>query len=183
MEENRKEVKGNFQQVHHNTETSLNQTAKMKDRLERIEQNIEKLTGLFSSFANILKYQENKTQQKDKALDIIGSALTTIAKACNEFSIHRGGVRTDEDGDVVMISYDTSSNHLSSTNSFKGKDTDVERFVNMCEREFNFYVNFYSSEKKKVEFIESHLAPASDWYYMFLGESQKIKPDASLVFN
>ena len=112
-----------------------------------------------------------------------GQALVPREVSKQISDIHRGGVRTDDDGDVVMSSYDTPSNHLSSANSFKGKDTDVERFVNICERQFKFYVNFYSSGKKKVEFIESHLGPAFDWYYMFLGESQKIKPGASLVLT
>jgi len=89
----------------------------------------------------------------------------------------------DADGDVVMTSYDVPSNHLPSGNPFKGKDTDVERFVSMCQRQFRYYLNFYSTEIKRVEFIESHLGPASEWYYLFLSEEQKNNPNSELLLK
>jgi len=38
-------------------------------------------------------------------------------------------VSTDENGDIVITSYDVPSNHLKSEKSFKANDVDVERFL------------------------------------------------------
>lgn len=62
---------------------------------------------------------------------------------------------------VTLTSLEVLSNHLDSSNSFNGKDTDVERFLSMCLRQFNYYKKFYTSEEKKVKFIEAHLDSAS----------------------
>jgi len=90
---------------------------------------------------------------------------------------------TNKDGDIVITSLDIPSNHLDSSNSFKGKDTDVERFISMCYRQFDYYVKFYESEKKRVEFIESHLGTASEWYYTYICESQRGHPNSKLLLD
>ncbi|OUM70100.1 hypothetical protein PIROE2DRAFT_56982 [Piromyces sp. E2] len=92
-------------------------------------------------------------------------------------------VSTDEEGIVVITSYDVPSNHFSETNSFKGVDTDVERFLGMCEKQFDYFVTFYSSEKRRVEFIEVRLGKATEWYYIFQGKSQKDNPDSKSLLN
>ncbi|OUM62324.1 hypothetical protein PIROE2DRAFT_11425 [Piromyces sp. E2] len=82
-----------------------------------------------------------------------------------------------------MTSYDVPANHFDDTNAFKEKDTDVERFLTMCEKHISYFFNFYSSEKKRVKFIEAYLGPASEWYFTFLGKRQKENPDSQLLLD
>ena len=118
-----------------------------------------------------------------KNLTPVLNTLSTI----REKSVGNGdpsqSISTDGDGNVVLTSYDVPSNHLDNTNAFKGKDTDVERFITMCEKQFKYYVRFYSTEEKRVEFIESHLGPASEWYFTFLGNKQKENPNSKLLLD
>ncbi len=67
------------------------------------------------------------------------------------------------------------------------KILEVEIFINIYEIPFNYYVNFYSAEKKKkkkkVELFEAHLGLASNWYSLFLGKSQKLKSNAFVILR
>eukprot|EP00833_Pecoramyces_ruminatium_P001200 jgi/Orpsp1_1/1175232/evm.model.c7180000053105.1 len=90
---------------------------------------------------------------------------------------------TDENGELIINSDDIPSNHLDSSNAFKCKDTDVDRFLSMCRRQFNYYEKFYSFEKKRVEFIEAHLGSASDWYYTFMSQDQNEHPDSGILLE
>eukprot|EP00833_Pecoramyces_ruminatium_P018190 jgi/Orpsp1_1/1192222/evm.model.d7180000091477.1 len=148
-----------------------------------------------------LKIQyEDHTDGNEKVtatLDLIAKAINSqselmknlipLLNAVSEKALYQkdstNPVSTDNNGNVVMTSYDVPSNHFDDTNAFKGKDTDVERFITMCEKQFNYYVNFYASEKKRIEFIEAHLGPASEWYFTFHGNKQKEDPNSGQLLE
>ena len=118
-----------------------------------------------------------------KSLTPVLDSLSTISERTLVNRSPSQSISTDDDGNVVLTSYDVPSNHFDNTNAFKGKDTDVERFLTMCEKQFKYYVKFYSTEEKRVEFIESHLGPASEWYFTFLGNKQKENPNSKLLLD
>ncbi|OUM62321.1 hypothetical protein PIROE2DRAFT_61975 [Piromyces sp. E2] len=146
-----------------------------------------------------LSEENNKTTREDEItnkLDFITEAMKIQAEALKGLataldSVLRNSINnssskstaTDPSGEIVITSYDIPPNHLDNSNSFKGKDTDVERFLAMCKRQFGFYTNFYKSEKKRVEFIEAHLGSASEWYYIFMSEKQREEPNSGLLLE
>lgn len=141
------------------SETS-NTEVSSEEKLDKINQSLEALTT---------------------SLKVISEIMSTLKESTATGQIKK--ITVDSEGELVINSDDVPSNHLDSTNSFKGKDTDVERFLSMCKRQFNYYDKFYSSEKKRVEFIESHLGSASEWYYTFLSQTQNDKPNSEILLQ
>ena len=135
-----------------------------------------------SSLDSIAKAINAQAEVMGTLIPLLNTIKSINERATNSNDLPRP-VSTDADGNVVMTSYDVPSNHLDSSNSFKGNDTDVERFLSMCEKQFTYYVNFYSSEKKRVEFIETHLGSATEWYYTFLSSKQKENPDSQQLLK
>ncbi|OUM56399.1 hypothetical protein PIROE2DRAFT_19007 [Piromyces sp. E2] len=119
--------------------------------------------------------------QAEALKDLVSALDSVLSNSINNSSSN--STTTNSSGKIVITSYNIPSNHLDNSNSFKGKDTDVERFLAMCKRQFGFYTNFYTLEKKRVEFIEAHLGSASEWYYIFMSEKQREKPNSGLLLG
>jgi len=137
------------------------------------------LSGL-SDLAASLRLIANSLEIQSKTMEKLESILTKLGDVTRDSP---KSVSTDKNGDIVITSYDVPSNHLKSENSFKANDVDVERFLSKCKQQFEYYANFYSSEKKKVEFIEAHLGNASEWYYAFMAEAQRTNPDSKFLLD
>jgi len=166
-------ISGKFQQLQHDMGVALTQGINSNNRLDRIEKIMETIT---TSMAQ-------SQQETNESLKVLATNLNALVVQLGKTQAKSEKILVDGDGDVVMTSYDIPSNHLSGGDSFKGTDVDVERFVAMCSRQFKYYRSFYSTETKRVEFIESHLGSASDWYYQFLSEEQKNNPNSELLLN
>ena len=155
--------------------------------MDKVQQNSESKPQ--SSNTNGMIDSLNALAEAMKAQAEVMRNLSPLVKAANEVLRRRSNddpsrpAAIDENGEVVITSYDVPSNHLDSSNSFKGKDTDVDRFLAMCQRQFNYYPNFYSTERKRVEFVESHLGSASEWYYIFMSDKQKEDPDSQSLLK
>jgi len=136
------------------------------------------ITESLDSIAKAIEFQA-------KVMNNIQPFLATVSELKKVLSNNdtNTGNNIDGNGEIVITSLEIPSNHLDSSNSFKGKDTDVERFLSMCYRQFEYYERFYKSEKKRVEFIESHLGTASDWYYTYMSGKQIGHPDSKLLLG
>ena len=179
-------ITGNIQQLHHESQVSLTQGIRNADRITILERQLATLTESLNATLELVKTQnESQTRQ-----------LSSLDKACSSMLKGKNSLVTslkdqnsgdsdsvDSDGDVQMKLFDVPQNHLHGGDSFKGKDTDVERFRTMCDRQFSFYNAFCSEEKKRVEFIEAHLGPATEWYHSVLGEEQIKKPNSKKILD
>ncbi|OUM63128.1 hypothetical protein PIROE2DRAFT_61462 [Piromyces sp. E2] len=74
--------------------------------------------------------------QQTEILKMITPLFEVLDKIKNSLDSNNNSnkLSTDGDGSVVITSYDVPTNHFSDTNSFKGVDSDVERFLGMCEK-------------------------------------------------
>jgi len=160
---------GRFQQLQYDMGVALNHGINSNNRLDRIEKIVESMV--------------QSQKETNDCLKLLWNNMSELVVQLTKNQGKSESILVDGDGDVVMTSYDVPSNHIAGGDSFKGKDTDVERFVAFCRRQFKYYQSFYATEKKRVEFIEAHLGPASEWYYIFLNESQKNNPDSDVLLN
>jgi len=108
------------------------------------------ITESLDSIAKAIEFQA-------KVMNNIQPFLATVSELKKVLSNNdtNTGNNIDGNGEIVITSLEIPSNHLDSSNSFKGKDTDVERFLSMCYRQFEYYERFYKSEKKRVDRISS----------------------------
>ena len=106
----------------------------------------EKTTDATTGLDKIAQVMEAQVE----LMKSISPLLSTLVKLTDDLNTKEAGssITTDDNGDIIINSYDVPSNHFDNSNSFKGKDTDVERFLSMCEKQFNYYAKFYSSEKE-----------------------------------
>ena len=162
-------------------------------------QNKDKSIKKKPSKLNTFTTGEKSTMDMSKSLQMIAKAMEMQAEmmknmqpllnTMNELKeeINRENTNTisgtNENGDIIITSLDIPPNHLDSSNAFKGKDVDVERFISMCRRQFGYYEKFYVSEKKRVEFIEAHLGTASEWYYTYMCDKQNEHPDSESLLS
>ncbi len=157
------QVDANIQQLHRESQLSLSHGIRTEERLDRIEVTIQNLAetlgGQMSNLINVITEFVNRQSQVTKK------------------------VAVDKDGDVVMTLDEIPINHLSGGSPFKGKDIDVERFVNMCKRQFKFYQEFYKNEKRRIEYIEANIGEASNWYYSFCYDKQVADPNSERFFE
>ena len=142
---------GKFQQLQHDMGVALSHGISSNNRLDRIEKLIE-------NFVTTMIRSQTENSENIKVLtNNVNALILQIGKMQNKPE----KLFVDADGDVIMTSYDVPSNHLPGGDPFKGKDTDVERFVSMCQRQFRYYPNFYSTETKRVEFCKENEYPFS----------------------
>ncbi|KAG4091668.1 hypothetical protein H8356DRAFT_1407481 [Neocallimastix lanati (nom. inval.)] len=138
-------------------------------------------TNITTCLSAIAQAMETQIQLMRSLQPLLDSMRDLNEKLTGRNQVSNTSIKNN--GDIVITSLEVPSNHLDNINSFKGKDTDIERFFSMCRRQFDYYEKFYASEKRRVEFIEAHLGSASEWYYIFMSEKQRENPDSELLLD
>ncbi|OUM56335.1 hypothetical protein PIROE2DRAFT_65590 [Piromyces sp. E2] len=181
-------VSGKIQQLKYESQVSLTQGIKNSEKIDRLEIQIRELTEGMKSAVELIKFQaQNQTEIQskfDNSLNSMIKGINTLVKSIKEQNDSPDSSSSvDSDGDTPMKLYDLPQNHLTGGDSFKGTELDLDRFKTMCRRQFHYYDSYYSNEKKRVEFIESHLGPATTWFHAMYEEDQLLNLDSKTILD